>query len=451
MFTKLVLNNFKSFNRVSFDLTETINNPKKLLAIYGENGSGKSSIIDAFGILRLSLETVELTNEVNRINALMEEKDYSFIDTGYVANDYLRASQFSNLQRILSDRKTVDSEGDMTLEYSFLLNGSHRGKYILSFNSKYEITKEQLDYTINERIGNIFTIEKIGSDEIEAYLNKSIFLSKDIKNELLNRVEKIWGKHSFISIFKSMEEEFNKSYISSNVKHRFKEVVDFFLSISVSTESYTVVSQESCLLSDFIKGTIDSSMEEKIDNTQKLLYKYFSSLYVDIKDVFYKKDYESKEINYRLYLKKNVYGKLVDIPFTLESKGTKQLLDILPFFLSVIRGGVCFIDEIDNGIHDILMNHLLESLSEDINGQLVFTTHDTLMLKELPKQSVYFITIDYEGNKKVKGLRDYDNKVLSQNNSLQNQYLKGAFEGIPIPLDIDFDEISQIIQERSHE
>lgn len=450
MFTELVLENFKSFNKISFDMTKSLNNPKNLLAIYGENGSGKSSIIEAFGILRLSVDTVEFSNEVNKFNALMEKKDTSLLDDQVIFSSFIKATQFSNIKRIIGKTKTIGTKSNMQLEYSFLLQGKRKGKYILTFDNENTIVKEQLDYTINDRIGNVYTIEKNNLNEIKSHLNKSIFLTLDVRKELEIRLQKLWGKHSFISIFKAMEEELNESYINKNIKSRLKEVIGFFSRISVSTGSYTTISQEDCLLSEFSKGSVKSSEEKKIDKTEKILYKYFSSLYVDIKDVFYKKITTNDEIEYKLYLKKSIYGNLVDVPFNLESKGTKQLLEILPFFLNVVDGGVCFIDEIDNGIHDILMNHLLDSLSEDINGQLVFTTHDTLMLKELPKQSVYFITIDYEGNKKIKNLRDYDNTTLSQNNNFQNQYLKGAFEGIPIPLDIDFEEINQIIQEKAY-
>ncbi|KAF1298447.1 hypothetical protein BAU15_11875 [Enterococcus sp. JM4C] len=451
MFTELVLENFKSFNRIFFDMTESLNSPKKLIAIYGENGSGKSSLIEAFGILRLSMDTVERSNTVNKFNALAEKKELSLIDEQGGLSDFIQATQFSNIKKIIDKTKTIGIKSNMQLEYSFLLQGNRKGKYIVTFDQDNTLVKEQLDYTINERIGNVYTIEKNKANEVASYLNKSIFLTVDVRRELDNRLQKLWGKHSFMSIFKAMEEEFNESYIDKNIKDRLKEVITFFSSISVSTESYTTISQEASILSESSKGSVKSSDEEKIDKTEKILYNYFSSLYVDIKDVFYKKNTTNNEIDYQLYLKKSIYGKLVDIPVNLESRGTKKLLEILPFFLNVVDGGVCFIDEIDNGIHDILMNHLLDSLSDDINGQLVFTTHDTLLLKELPKQSVYFITIDYEGNKKIKSLRDYDNRTVAQNNNFQNQYLKGVFEGIPLPRDIDFEEINQIIQWRVHE
>ena len=451
MFTELVLENYKSFNRISFDMKDTANRAKNLIAIYGENGSGKSSLIEAFGILRLSLQTLQYTNKMNELNALMDQENKKLFMEQYSFFDIVKYNNFASLDRVIKNTKTIGSDTNLCLEYSFLLNNANKGKYTLEFDHSNKLISEQLNYTINDRIGNIYTIEKSENDEIVVHLNKKIFLSSDVRKELTIRTQKLWGKHSFLAIFNSMIDDFNDVYIKDNVSFRLVEVLNFFSAISVETESYSAVSRASCLLPEFDSGKIELSEENKIEKTEKLLYKYFSSLYVDIKGVFYKKRIEENTIEYELYLRKNIYGKILDIPFSLESKGTKKLLEIFPFFLNVVEGGISFIDEIDNGIHDILMNHLLDNLAEDITGQLVFSTHDTIMLKELPKKNVSFITIDYDGNKKIKYLKDYEDKTISQNNSLQNQYLKGAFEGIPIPIDIDFEEMTQLIQEDDHE
>lgn len=451
MFTKLVLDNFKSFNKIIFDMTEKINKARNLIAIYGENGSGKSSLIEAFGILRMSLETVNYSNEVNKFNALVEQEESKVLESKLGLSEYIKMSQFSKLKRLIDDTKTIKTKGNLKFEYSFLLNESDRGIYTLIFDSSSVLIQEKLDYTINQRIGNIFTIEKDESDVIITHLNRKTFLSLDVRKEIEVRNKKLWGNHSFLAIFNAMNKELNSKYLKENINRRFIDVLNFFLGISVSTEKYSTVSKASCLLSEFVSGTINETDIQKIDKTEELLYKFFSSLYVDIKDVFYKKDIDDGKIKYRLHVKKNIYGNIVDVPFNLESKGTKKLLEILPFLLGVVEGNVCFIDEIDDGIHDILMNHLVDNLAADIAGQLVFTTHDTLMLKELSPQSVYFITIDYDGNKKIQNIKDYDNKKLSQNNSFHNQYLKGAFEGVPIPMDIDFEEINQIVHGKVYE
>ena len=107
-------------------------------------------------------------------------------------------------------------------------------------------------------------------------------------------------------------------------------------------------------------------------------------------------------------------------------------------------------DEIDQGIHDILMNNIIRNVSESLSGQLIFTTHDTFLLQELPPSSAYFINLDVKGNKLVLSGNDYDTKVL-KNNNMQHMYLKGTFNAIPDPLEIDFIDIFYPIIDHSEE
>ena len=48
MLTYLELKNFKSFSDIKFDLRKAYGEPKKIAFIYGENGSGKSSLISSY-------------------------------------------------------------------------------------------------------------------------------------------------------------------------------------------------------------------------------------------------------------------------------------------------------------------------------------------------------------------------------------------------------------------
>lgn len=63
-----------------------------------------------------------------------------------------------------------------------------------------------------------------------------------------------------------------------------------------------------------------------------------------------------------------------------------------------MRIRVVAIDEIDNGIHDILLKSLISNLAQNIDGQLIMTTHNTMFLEEYDlKDYVYFIVTDEHG------------------------------------------------------
>ena len=54
MITGIVLENFKCFERVEI-------NPKRVTCFVGANGTGKSSVLQAFGLLKQSFEAVTVS------------------------------------------------------------------------------------------------------------------------------------------------------------------------------------------------------------------------------------------------------------------------------------------------------------------------------------------------------------------------------------------------------
>ena len=55
MFTYIKLKNFMSFKDVTFDLKKGNKGPKNFIAVYGENGSGKSNFVSSIDLLRRSM------------------------------------------------------------------------------------------------------------------------------------------------------------------------------------------------------------------------------------------------------------------------------------------------------------------------------------------------------------------------------------------------------------
>ena len=76
------------------------------------------------------------------------------------------------------------------------------------------------------------------------------------------------------------------------------------------------------------------------------------------------------------------------------------------------------------------MKNIIMSIKDEITGQLIITTHNTLLLEILPKEYIYILSTDYEGNKTINSIKDYEIKV-QKNNNARDLYLKGIFGGIP--------------------
>ena len=71
MFTCIKMKNFKSFKNVTIDFSKKKNKIKSLATIYGINGSGKTTIAQAFYLLKRTIETMEIKGI---LNDLLNEK-----------------------------------------------------------------------------------------------------------------------------------------------------------------------------------------------------------------------------------------------------------------------------------------------------------------------------------------------------------------------------------------
>ena len=131
-------------------------------------------------------------------------------------------------------------------------------------------------------------------------------------------------------------------------------------------------------------------------------------------------------------------GQVRSINFQEESEGTKRILFMINDLLGACLGGTIALDEIDTGIHDLLLRTMLLSIDEWINGQLIITTHNTYLLEKLRPQSIYVINVDYLGNKEVHCLDKYD---IHGTNNARTMYIKGLFGGVPVVDEIEYGEI----------
>ena len=135
-----------------------------------------------------------------------------------------------------------------------------------------------------------------------------------------------------------------------------------------------------------------------------------------------------------------IYGKIKDINFSLESNGTQNILTIIPYLIAACEGQTVIIDELDTGIHDLLIKGLLECVVPYIKGQLIITTHNTILINSMPTGSIYIFRANKNAEKTLISLDDFQERI-QKNNNPQKKYLSGLFGGVPIISDIDFEEL----------
>ena len=424
MFTYVKLKNYKSLVDFEVDLTDSKNNPKKMVIIYGENGAGKTNFINAFSTLSETINTKIYKNLIDKF----VEKNLDKKDNVEILNEFIK-NNLRSIEDIINDAKTIDSKENMSLEFGFKLNGKE-GKYYIEMG-KNSIVKENLEYVLSKNKTQYFDISNK-----KIYINKSLFNSNKYFVEISDLIDKFWGKHSFLSIILSEMVDKNESYIYTNMPKKLKNIIEYFLSLGKAKNNI-----------DFRSGSINKDSKDFLDflNCFEIyLNIFFTDLYSDIKQVFYKKEYRDDDIiDYKLFVKKQIYGKLIDIDFSLESSGTRKLAQfafILYRYLNKNR--VALIDELDSGIHDFLFSCVLKDLYlyHKMKGQLIITTHNTTLLEtEIKKDYIYLFNIDSNGKKILIPITEYERE--HPNTNFRKRYLKGLYGGIPMIDNIDFDDL----------
>lgn len=437
-YVKLV--NYKSLVNLKVDFMKTKTNPKNIILIYGENGIGKSNFANSFYTLN---ETMRTMSSIEVLKKIIENKDQKSNQYQNFIENHIKKN-FKDIKMIINDCKTINSNDNMIMEFGFKLNNKN-GTYRIEMNNE-EIVAEKLEYVINKNQTYFFNINKK-----YIKINTNVFTNKDYFKDFLELINKYWGKHSFLSILSYEIEDKKREYVSKRISKNMYNVLIYLKTIYTKIKGgnhseFGIIGTKHNLIDNFTQGTISIKEEKKLDKNEYLLNEIFTTLYSDIKKVYYKKIIVDNYINYKLYIKKIIYGKIIDIDFSLESTGTQNILRLIPYLISVCEGATVIIDELDTGIHDLLIKNLLEAIIPYLKGQLIITTHNTMLIDaKIPNESIYVLTANSKAEKELIAITDF-NERIQKNNSPQKKYLKGLYGGVPLFTDIDFDDLLDILR-----
>lgn len=449
MFTYIKLKNFMSFKNVIFDFRNGSKGAKRFVSVYGENGSGKSNFVNSIDLLMESIYTRNRNfyRVVELMNPFREASSHNLPDIVFQIGRDLGQDLGRDFAELGDACRMIECEDETGVEYGFRI-GEHEGYYALNFAES--LMYEKLYYYTGKQRGTLFEIKNEDGKIVSMFSGK-MFASRKIEEEARNEIEKYWGKHTFLSILNAEKEWKNEQYIKDNYNPytfdiiRMLEEMKVYWQKTLKSDRLLEEGKPENILYNMDMGKIKAANEFILDRSERILKDFFTQAYADIKDVFYVKEYKENEIYYNLYVKKIIGGKLRTIDFKKESAGTQHVLDIIHSLLGVFCGVTVVYDEIDNGIHDLLLKNILESMVDDISGQLIITTHNSYLLESIDIKSVYLITGDYQGNKEVKCLDRYP-RIQGTNNP-RIMYLKGLFGGVPIVDSFDYGLILNELQE----
>jgi hypothetical protein len=439
MFTKITLENFRSFDHIVFDLTEKGNVPKHLAVLYGENGAGKSNLMSAFVLLPELTRTMDVRDAYERL--LTRDAIFQDEKMEKVMREQMRHS-LRDMSAIIKDYRMIDCEDPIVAEYEFNINGNN-GCYRVEFGQD-EIVHERLEYVLNRRRGLYFDCSSDG-----ILINDTVIQGtngKDFLVDVKETAKRYWGKHSLLAILlyemKDKSNAFGRDNVTENFNTVLREFRGLSCAVSMGNKSWEGLSSKLQVLKRPLQGHLSLRRETELDYASVFFTQLFTSVDLSVRKIFYKKEFHDDEIYYKLIEEKYIAGNYRRIDFERESAGNCQLLNISCYLLTACMGGVVILDEAEANIHDLLFQKLLEEIRPILKGQVIMTTHNTMLMEaSFAREATYILSVDPDNpsDKKIRCISDYRKRTYAANN-IRNKYLNCEYGGVPELRQTEFQE-----------
>lgn len=358
----------------------------KVSAIYGANASGKTNVLQAFDYMK---NRILISDDSKKNSPIDEENIYSFM---------------------------INDE-PIALEVEILAKNNKIYKY------GFELVKDNIisEWLYEKRVNKFYSIFERENNNVTMKTNKIAGLSNiDKKTLFLNIYSKIdKDNEDFANVYYWF---MNSNYLDLG-NPDFEGIIDKRVSFKILTDK----NYKKELLK-FIK-TFDAGIEDINTIPDSVEAVKNNNGIVDIKVTHRGENGEEKAL-----------------PFYLESNGTRKIFYLFDFFMDALKKGmVLFVDELDAKLHPLLTRYIINlfhnSDTNKGNGQLIYSTHDTVNLNKdtFRRDEIWFAEKDKDGISTIYSLADYKiNDVKVRNDATYNKdYLSGRYGAIPILEDFE--------------
>ena len=396
----------------------------EILGIYGQNGSGKTAIVDALYFLQKVMVGADLDQSL---------EDYMTID--------------SDAAEIFADFN-IFMDG-IVFEIGYTLSLSREEKEIVINRETLRAAKNENGIRTNKT--TFMDYQRNQTDAIfkpQKRLDEILEANKEIKTDLIV-ARKMAEKSNCSYIFgESSREIFCREYkngfqqfsviISSLFEFALKDLfvirnthsgvisANFVLPMAFRIENdnigakgdFAVPLTEPILVDEERKNLLETIVEQ----INIVLYTIIPGLQVTIKN-YGKQSLDNGEEGWKLELMSKREG-MKEIPIRMESEGIIKIISILNALIQAFGNpSICLvIDELDSGIFEYMLGELLDIFKKSAKGQLIFTSHNLRALEMIDQESIMFSTTNPDN-------RYIHMKNVRESNNLRNMYIRSITLG----------------------
>lgn len=362
-------------------------------AIYGANGSGKSNVLDAFIFMQFCIQNSFDTQVMKDL----EDTRFKF------CNDGTKSAQ--SYEVFFSIDKTEFQYGFTYENKRFIEEWLNKKSYVpVGQRYKNLFKRDKGHINISNELSNLKGAMSLLNENSLVISLLSKFKFPDINNvvDWFNQVRVL----DYGDLFYEMHVANTLPLIDYGNEIEKNQFLDFLRAIDIGIDDIRVV-------------------KTTTENASKPSYKFFTV----------RKNFDT--------------GELVEMPFHAESSGTLKITSMYTDITKALKNGyLIFIDELDAKLHPLLTKYIVSLFHNNEtnigNGQLIFTTHNTDILKKdvFRRDQIWFTNKDAHGVSELYSLiefKDAKGKKIRNDASYDTDYLSGRFGAIPELISLEFD------------
>lgn len=423
------IRNFKNVGYGHLDFENSKKGCKaSILGLYGQNGSGKTALIDALELLHLSLSGRSIPAYfADYINV---DSEYATLKYGFKVSSDKKGCVYSVFYEVNLRREADHTEHNTDqpfLEESYKATLSDE---VLSYSYEFEGNKVRLSPVIDTRTAE--DVVFLPSTKYQAIIGKdkdaltNLLVAKQLASTTSRSF--VFSRELLNAIRQNCKDDFHRFLIESLVHFG-----NFQLFVINTTNAGLISMNALPLAFNYTEngkmsiGNILLKLNEPSlipENALDVVYKVINCMNVVLQQLVPGLTISVKDMGVQLY-PNGTHGCRIqlmsnknseEIPLRYESEGIKKLISVLQLLIVIYNKSsmTVAIDELDSGVFEYLLGELLRIIAEKGKGQLVFTSHNLRPLETLDKCFIAFTTTNPQNRyirlsnvKTTNNLRDF--------------------------------------------
>lgn len=429
---RVILKNFKSvgYGEIIFNCGKQFvpyNTESDILGIYGQNGSGKTSFIEALSILQelmagttvssvyadcvasgKAFSELEFVFDMQYPDGIIREAGYSFC----MSKQKLTEEELREKYKEAPEDFDIPEEDYKVIvfdeKFSLLWEGASKRQVIIDTSSedvpfKPTTKRKEIAGGGQKTLVSLEVNKKLASVKSSSF----IFMAETLK---------LFEENDNKSIFFRVLVE-----LRLFARH-FLFVVDTkssgFIRLNFALPIYTRTGR---MIFDARRPmTIDNedldNLREELGNISSVLTQLVPGLSIGFKEISQTLDKDGEQATVTML---TAYRNGNELPLRDESDGVRKIISVLSLIIAAFneQSVTVAIDEFDAGIFEYLLGEILQSMEESGKGQFIFTSHNLRPLEVINKKFLYFTTTNPQN-------RYIRLKNIAATNNLRDTYFR---------------------------